>query len=65
MALFLYRYILPVLEGKYHLVIVYRDAGKESADIALVEGNDRSGKTFEEGSNFLDLVGPLGLQSTL
>ena len=64
-ALFLYRDFLPVLEGKYHLVVVDRDPTEQSTDVALIKGDQRTGKALEERGLLLDLVGPLGLQSTL
>ena len=48
-ALFLYRDFLPVLEGKYHLIVEDRDPTEQSTDAALVEGDQRSGKELEEG----------------
>ena len=45
-ALFLYRDFLPVLEGKYHLVIEDRDPAEQSADVAFVEGDDLSGQAI-------------------
>ena len=47
-ALFLYRDFLPVLEGKYHLVIVDRDPAEKPADVAFIEGDHRSGQALEE-----------------
>ena len=35
-GLFLYRDFLPVLEGKDHLVIIDRDPGEQSADVAFI-----------------------------
>lgn len=55
-ALFLYRDYLPVLEGKYHLVLKDRDAGEQPADVAFVEGDHRSGQALEEGSNLPYLI---------
>ena len=49
MALFFYRDFLPVLEGKYHLIVEDRDPTEQSTDAALVEGDQRSGKELEEG----------------
>ena len=65
MALFLYRDFLPVLEGKDHLVVVDRDPAEQSADVAFVEGDQRTGQAFEECGKFPDFICPLGLQSTL
>ena len=48
-ALFLYRDFLPVLEGKDHLFIKDRDPAEQSADVAFVEGDQRSRKALEEG----------------
>lgn len=48
-VLFLYRDFLSVFEGKDHLVIIDREAGEESADIAFVEGDQCSGKALKEG----------------
>ena len=48
LRLFPYRDFLPVLEGKYHLVIIDRDPAEQSADVAFVEGDHRSGKALEE-----------------
>ena len=50
MALFLYRDFIPVLEGKYHLVIKNRDPAEKPADITLIEGDQRSGQALEIGS---------------
>ena len=36
MALFLYRDFISVLEGEYHLVIIDRDPGEQSADVAFI-----------------------------
>ena len=65
MALFLYRDFLPVLEGKYYIVIIDRDPGEQSADVAFIEGDDRPGQALEEGSNLPDFTCPLRLQSIL
>jgi len=46
--LFLYRDFLSVLEGKDHLVIEDRDPAEQSADVAFVEGDQRSGQTLEK-----------------
>ena len=48
LRLFLYRDFLPVLEGKYHLVIVDRDPAEKPADVAFIEGDHRSGQALEE-----------------
>ena len=47
-ALFPYRDFLPVLEGKYHFVVVDRDLAEQSADVAFVICDHRSGKALEE-----------------
>lgn len=65
MRLFLYCDFLPVLEGKYHLVIIDRDPVEKPPDVAFVEGDDRSGQALEECGKFFDFVCPLGLQCTL
>ena len=48
MGLFHYRDFFPVLEGKYHLVIIDRDPAEQSADVAFVEGDQQSGQALEE-----------------
>ena len=47
-ALFFYRDFLPILEGKYHLVIEDRNPAEQPSDVAFIEGDQRSGQTLEE-----------------
>ena len=64
-SLFLYRDFLPILEGKDHLVIINRDAGEQSADVAFVECDERSGQAFKEGDWLRDKFYEVFLQARI